>query len=156
MPASIESYGCLISFSGIALSVLLTGCSGVRPANLGVQDGHLAPCPETPNCVSSQSTDKVHAIAPLLYSSSTSEAVADLKKIVLQMKRTKIVDEKDHYLAVEFTSAIWRFVDDVEFSFDNASQTIHVRSASRMGKSDFGVNRKRIEMIRSAWNTREK
>jgi uncharacterized protein (DUF1499 family) len=78
--------------------------------------------------------------------------VVDLKKIIQQMKRTRIVTEADNYLYVEFTSALWRFVDDVEFSFDDASKTIHVRSASRLGKSDLGVNRKRIEMIRTAWN----
>ncbi|HYA86015.1 MAG TPA: DUF1499 domain-containing protein [Nitrospirota bacterium] len=132
------------------------GCSGVRPENLGVKDGHLAPCPETPNCVSSQSTDKDHAIAPLRYSSSTSEAMADLKKIILRMQRTKVVFESDHYLSVECSSAVFRFVDDVEFSFVDAAKTIHVRSASRMGKDDLGVNRKRIEAIRFAWNARGK
>lgn len=128
----------------------------MRPANLGLKDGHLALCPETPNCVSSQSPDNLHFVSPLSYSSSTFEAMADLKKIILQMKRTKIVIENDHYLSVEFTSAIWRFVDDVEFSFDDVAHTVHIRSASRMGKYDLGVNRKRIEMIRAAWNVRGK
>jgi len=142
-------------FAGLVLGVLLAGCSGERPVDLGVKNGRLAPCPETPNCVSSQSTDKDHVIEPLTYSSSTSEALTDLKKIILQMPRTKIVIESDHYLSVECTSAIWRFVDDVEFLFDDATKTIHVRSASRMGKNDLGVNRKRVEMIRSAWNARK-
>ncbi len=145
-----------MSLSGIIVSLFLIGCSGVRPANLGVKDGRLAPCPPTPNCVSSQSTDRDHEIAPLSYSSSMPEAMVDLKKIIQRMKRTRIVSETDSYLYVEFTSALWRFVDDVEFSFDDASKTIQVRSASRLGKSDFGVNRKRIEMIRAAWNARGK
>lgn len=156
MPSYIISHGSFISFSGIVFSLFLIGCSGVRPANLGVKDGRLAPCPPTPNCVSSQSTDKDHAIAPLSYSSSMPEAMADLKKIIQKMKRTRIVAETDNYLYVEFTSALWRFVDDVEFYFDDASKTIQVRSASRLGKSDLGVNRKRIEMIRAAWNARGK
>lgn len=156
MASSIMGRECLLSLSGIVFSLFVIGCTGVRPANLGVKDGRLAPCPETPNCVSSQSTDKDHAIAPLSYSSSTSGAMADLKKIIQQMKRTRIVTEADNYLYVEFTSALWRFVDDVEFSFDNASKTINVRSASRLGKSDLGVNRKRIEMIRTTWNARGK
>jgi uncharacterized protein (DUF1499 family) len=156
MPLPIINLSYLITLSGIVFSLFLIGCTGVRPANLGVKDGRLAPCPETPNCVSSQSTDKDHAIAPLSYSSSGSEALADLKKIIQQMKRTRIVTETDDYLYVEFTSALWRFVDDVEFSFDEASKTIHMRSASRLGKSDLGVNRKRIEMIRAAWNSRGK
>ena len=156
MPPSIISHGCLISLVGAVFSLFLIGCTGVRPVSLGVKDGRLAPCPETPNCVSSQSTDKDHFIAPLSYSSSTSEAVANLKKIIQQMNRTRIVAETDNYLYIEFTSALWRFVDDVEFSFDDASKTIQVRSASRLGKSDLGVNRKRIETIRAAWNSRGK
>jgi uncharacterized protein (DUF1499 family) len=142
--------------TGLFFSVFLIGCSGVRPVNLGIKDGHLTPCPETPNCVSSQCTDKDHFVAPLPFSSSTSEAMADLKKIIFQMKRTKIVNETDYYLAVEFTSAFWRFVDDVEFLLDDTARTIHVRSASRMGRYDLGENRKRIEMIRAAWNLRGK
>ncbi len=77
--------------------------------------------------------------------------MAALKKIILQMKRTKIVTETNVYLHVEFTSAIWRFVDDVEFFFDGAKKLVHVRSASRLGYSDFGLNRKRVENIRKAW-----
>jgi uncharacterized protein (DUF1499 family) len=80
--------------------------------------------------------------------------MADLKKIIQGMKRTRIITEKDDYLYVEFTSALWRFVDDVEFYFKDASKTIQVRSASRLGRSDLGVNRKRIETIRATWNAR--
>lgn len=132
-------------------SMLIIGCTGGRPANLGVSDGRLAPCPSSPNCVSSQSTDNEHAVEPFPYSSSTPEAIAGLRKIILQMKRTKIVSETNNYLHAEFTSAIWRFVDDVEFSFDDHAKLIQVRSASRLGHSDFGVNRKRVEAIRTAW-----
>ncbi len=139
------------SYLGIALSVIIGGCSGVRPANLGVKDGRLAPCPASPNCVSSQSRDPEHAIAPLSYTTSTPRAMADLKKVILGMKRAKIVEERDSYIHAEFTSALWRFVDDVEFYFNDGAKVIHVRSASRLGKSDFGVNRKRVEEIRAIW-----
>ena len=132
-------------------SILIIGCAVGRPANLGVRDGRLAPCPSSPNCVSSQSTDKVHAVEPLTYSSSTPEAIADLKKIILQMERTKIITETSNYLHTEFASALWRFVDDVEFFFDDHAKLIQVRPASRLGYSDFGVNRKRVEAIRAAW-----
>jgi uncharacterized protein (DUF1499 family) len=132
-------------------SILIISCAGERPANLGLRDGTLAPCPSSPNCVSSQSTDKVHAVEPLPYSSSTPEAIANLKKIILHMERTKIVTETDNYLHAEFTSALWRFVDDAEFFFDDNAKLIQVRSASRLGYSDFGVNRKRVEAIRAAW-----
>jgi uncharacterized protein (DUF1499 family) len=139
------------SYLAIALSVIIAGCSGVRPANLGVKDGKFAPCPASTNCVSSQSTDKEHAVAPLYYTTSVPQAMGDLKKIILGMKRARIVDEGDYYIRAEFTSALWRFVDDVEFYFDEGAKVIHVRSASRVGKSDFGVNRKRVEEIRALW-----
>ncbi|HUI44661.1 MAG TPA: DUF1499 domain-containing protein [Nitrospirota bacterium] len=145
-----------VSVLGLAASLFLLGCSGALPANLGVRDGWLAPCPETPNCVSSQSTDREHAIEPLSYSTSKGEALADLKKIIGQMKRARIIEERDGYIHAEFTSAIWRFVDDVEFFVDESAHVIQVRSASRLGKSDFGVNRKRIEAIRAAWKAGEK
>lgn len=132
------------------------GCSGVRPATLGVKDGRLAICPSTPNCVSSQSIDKEHAIEPFTYAVSTPAAHDDLKKIILGMKRSEIITDSGVYIHAEFTSAIWRFVDDVEFYFDEKAKTVHIRSASRLGKSDFGVNRKRMESIRALWNKTEK
>jgi uncharacterized protein (DUF1499 family) len=134
-----------------AAGLMICSCSGTRPANLGVANGLLAPCPSSPNCVSSQSRDPEHAVAALHYTSSPSEAMAKLKQIVLAMPRTRIVTETPAYLHVEFTSAIMRFVDDVEFSLDEPARAIHVRSASRLGKSDLGVNRKRVEEIRARW-----
>ena len=142
-----------VSYLSIALSVIIAGCSGVRPTDLGVKDGSLAPCPSSPNCVSSQSRDPEHAIAPFSYTASTPRAMANLKKVILRMKRSKIVEERDSYIHAEFTSAVWRFVDDVEFYFDEGAKVIHVRSASRLGKSDFGVNRKRVDEIRAIWRT---
>ena len=136
----------------LMLSVLMIGCSSVRPTNLGVKEGLLAPCPTTPNCVSSQSVDQEHAIAPLPYRENVSDTIADLKKVILAMKRTEIVVATDSYLHAEFTSAVFRFVDDVEFLCDDRAKLIHVRSASRVGRSDFGVNRKRVEEIRARWN----
>lgn len=135
----------------IAACIFMAGCSGARPTDLGVKDGRLAPCPSSPNCVSSQSGDQEHAIAPLSYTESAPLALADLKKVILGMKRSKIVEERDSYIHAEFTSALWRFVDDVEFYFGEGAKVIHVRSASRLGKSDFGVNRKRVEEIRTIW-----
>ncbi len=140
----------------LVVSLCALGCSGAPPQNLGVRDGRLAPYPETPNCVSSQSTDTMHAIEPLVYSTSKEEAVADLKKIIGQTNRARIAEEKNGYIRAEYTSAIWRFVDDVEFFFDQSAHVIQVRSASRLGKSDFGVNRKRIEAIAAAWKARKK
>jgi uncharacterized protein (DUF1499 family) len=135
----------------MALTILMAGCTGVRPSGLGVKDHKLAPCPASPNCVSSQAADQEHSVPPLVFTADTPAAMADLKKIILNMKRSRIVEERGNYIHAEFTSAIWRFVDDVEFYVDENAKVLHVRSASRLGTSDFGVNRKRVEAIRTAW-----
>jgi len=138
--------------SVLSLGILVAGCTGSRPMNLGVHDGKLAPCPASPNCVSSQSTDKDHAVEPFRFSGTSAEAMADLKIVLSGMPRARIVTATDTYLHAEFTSALFRFVDDVEFWFDESARTIHLRSASRVGSSDLGVNRKRIENMRAAMN----
>ncbi|NJP09572.1 MAG: DUF1499 domain-containing protein [Leptolyngbyaceae cyanobacterium RU_5_1] len=122
--------------------------AGKRPPNLGIREGRLAPCPNTPNCVCSQSKDAAHAIEPLTYSSAPAEAIAALKTVIESLERTKIVTDTDTYLYTEFASKLMGFVDDVEFYVDPAAQVIQVRSASRLGRSDLGVNRKRVELIR--------
>jgi len=126
--------------------------AGKRPSNLGVRDRKLAPCPNSPNCVSSQSTDAVHKIAPLTYTSSPEQALADIKSIIQSLPRTKIISETEDYLYAEFKSAMMGFMDDVEFYLDRNDNIIHVRSASRLGQSDLGVNRNRVETIRTKLN----
>lgn len=133
-------------------ALLILGCHGTRPANLGTHDGKLAPCPSSPNCVSSQAPDEQHRITPLPYTGSANEAMSRLKAIVRALPRTAIMTDNGSYVHVEFTSAIFRFVDDVEFLTDDTSKVIHIRSASRVGQSDMGVNRRRIEQIRTRWN----
>jgi uncharacterized protein (DUF1499 family) len=135
----------------MAMSKPLFSFSGKRPTNLGATDGKLAVCPDTPNCVSSQApdTDVQHKIAPLSYTKSPAEAMAALKAVIQGMERTEIIGEKENYLYAEFTSALMGYVDDVEFLVDSTAKVIHVRSASRLGQSDLGVNRKRIEEIRA-------
>ena len=123
--------------------------AGKRPNNLGVNSGKLAPCPNSPNCVSSQSSSSVHSIAPLTYNSTPEEAIANLKSVIQSLPRTKIITESKDYLYAEFKSALMGFVDDVEFYLDRKANVIQVRSASRLGQSDLGVNRKRIETIRA-------
>ena len=112
----------------------------------------LSPCPSSPNCVSSLSTDSEHRIEPLGYSMPVGEALARLKQVLLNEPRTSIVKEEGGYLHAEARSLLFRFVDDVEFLFDADQQVIHVRSASRTGYSDLGVNRRRVERIRRAFN----
>ncbi|MFH7027983.1 MAG: DUF1499 domain-containing protein [Heteroscytonema crispum UTEX LB 1556] len=126
--------------------------AGKRPNNLGVSNGKLAPCPNSPNCVSSQSTDALHTIEPLTYNSNPEKAIANLKSVIQSLPRTKIITESKDYLYAEFKSALMGFVDDVEFYLDRNANVIHVRSASRLGQSDLGVNRKRIETIRAKFN----
>ena len=109
----------------------------------------LPPCPSSPNCVSTQATDAGHAIVPLRYKKSRAEAKESLKAAIATMPRTKLVAEDESYLHYEFTSLMLRFVDDVEFLFDDETKTVHFRSASRTGYGDFGVNRKRMEEVRS-------
>ena len=118
--------------------------SGTRPNNLGVKNGKLAPSPGTPNCVNSQSSDAQSKIAPLPMIS-----IADLKKVVQSMERTTIIEETNDYLYAEFKTPLMGYVDDVEFYLDNSENVVHVRSASRLGKSDLGLNRKRVEENRS-------
>lgn len=123
--------------------------AGTRPDSLGVKNGQLLACPGTPNCVSSQSTDPKSQIAPLTFADSPQQAIARLKTVIEAQPRTKLITAEGNYLYAEFTSALMGFVDDVEFYLDEAANVIHVRSASRLGQSDLGVNRKRVETIRS-------
>lgn len=117
---------------------------------LGIVDGRLAPCPNKPNCVSSQAAagDRQHYIVALTYSGEPTEARGRLERAIAGMKRARLVVREGNYWRVEFTSALRRFVDDVEFLFDDNDRRIDLRSASRVGYSDLGVNRKRAEEIR--------
>jgi len=108
----------------------------------------LPPCPSSPNCVSTQATDEGHAIAPIRYRKARAEAKEALKQAIRWLSRVALVEEDESYLHYECTSLLFRFVDDVEFVFDDATKTLHFRSASRTGYGDLGVNRKRMEEIR--------
>lgn len=109
----------------------------------------LGPCPTSPNCVSTQAQDESHAIAPIRYRKSKAEAKEALKEIIRSLPRMKLVEEDETYLHFKATSLLLRFVDDVEFLFDDETKTIHFRSASRTGYGDLGVNRKRMEQVRA-------
>jgi len=132
--------------------VLMVGCSGTRPTTLGVREGKLAPCPKSPNCVSTQSADEKHRIDPLVYTTSIEDARGRLVEIVGATPRTSLVFQEEDYLHVEYRSRLFGFTDDVEFWFDDENKVIHFRSASRKGYSDLGVNRKRMEQIRERFS----
>lgn len=138
------------------LLVLLALCAGLGcasrvskiPTNLGVTDGKLAPCPASPNCVSSQAGDEAHGIAPLALRGTPAEAMDRIVAALGETPRVTIVTRTDTYLHAECRSALFRFVDDLEVFIDEAEGVIHFRSASRVGHSDFGVNRKRVERLK--------
>ena len=137
----------------LGIKITLTGepqlLAGNRPSNLGVRAGQLAPCPSTPNCVSSQSQDPAHKIEPFTYNSAPQAAMADLQTVLQSYRRIKAIAQTENYLYTEFTIPVVGFVDDVEFFLDENARVIHVRSASRLGESDLGVNRSRIEKLRA-------
>ena len=132
----------------LALTFILTACSTNQTITTGATDDRLSPCPKSPNCVSSLSEDKSHFVEPLKYNGTPEEAKGKLISVIHSMKRSEIVTDEMNYIHATFKSAFFGFVDDVEFSFDDQKKVIDVRSASRIGYSDLGVNRKRVEEIR--------
>ncbi len=121
----------------------------------GLVSGRLSACSDKPNCVGSEfADDQSHYISPLRYPASQSEETMDLMKGVIQEVGGEITAEEGAYMSATFTSVLFGFVDDVEWRNDSANHTIHLRSASRVGHSDFGVNRKRVALIASLFNKR--
>ncbi len=130
----------------------LTGCSGSRPLHLGHVNDQLAPCPDRPNCVSSFAlADDPHFIAPLQIRGDADARWQALQQLIGQTDRAELISATPNYLHVEYRSRLMRFVDDVEFLRQPQTNLIHVRSASRLGYADFGVNRARIEALRTQW-----
>lgn len=132
-----------IMFSGISALV----CAGHSRESRGNTPADLAPCPDSPNCVSTRSRDPGRAMSPLPYLKSAEESMERLVAIVREMKRATIISATPSSLHVEFRSALFRFIDDVEFVLDDSARLIHFRSASRTGYYDFGVNRRRMKDI---------
>ena len=137
----------------VVILVVIAGCAGgsaeSNPApTFDPSSAKFAPCPDSPNCVSTDDDDAKHAIEPYPYSGSASEAKAKLLEVIAAMPRSTIRQAQNSYIHVEFRSRVFRFVDDVEFFIDDAAKQIRFRSAARLGYSDLGVNRKRMEEIR--------
>ena len=128
--------------------------AGTRPTEVGT--GLLAPCPDKPNCVRSGATDPRHAIAPIATTAPLPTALAALVDIAAAMPGARVVTARADYAHLEFATPLMGFVDDVELAVDTAGSVIQVRSASRVGTSDFGVNRKRIDDLRRAFAATEK
>lgn len=121
--------------------------------NLGLVDGKLRPCPNTPNCVCSMEGAPAHHVKPLAFVGEPDDAMSRLKAVLADQARIRLIAEETDYLHAECSSLVFRFVDDLEFHLDRPGKKINVRSASRAGKYDFGVNRRRVEAIRRAFET---
>jgi uncharacterized protein (DUF1499 family) len=119
------------------------------PEGLGVRDGRLAPCPNSPNCVSTQAdpSDRQHRMEPIPYDGPVAMIIARIAALVAAEPRTAILSSEGPYLHAVFRSATMGYPDDVEFYVDEAAGLIHFRSASRLGEGDMGVNRQRMEML---------
>ncbi len=114
----------------------------------------LAPCPRSPNCVSSLARDRRHRIAPLRYGGDWALAMAALRDVLRGFPGAQVVGADVDRLHAVFTTRLLRFQDDVEFALDRTERVIHVRSASRRGYWDLGTNRRRVERVRSAFRAR--
>jgi len=136
---------------GVALAILVLAVSQPTTPE-EIDRGRLAPCPSSPNCVSSQAEpeDETHFIEALPANGDTAAALARLQEIIAAMPRTEIVSASGGYVHAEFTSRIFRWVDDVELLADPDADVIQVRSASRTGYGDLGANRSRVEALREA------
>jgi uncharacterized protein (DUF1499 family) len=135
----------------LAVSLMaFLSCAGQRPTDLGVAEGRLRACPDSPNCVSTAAVDAVHRIAPFDLAVAPAVAWPAVQAAVAEIPRCRIVTVTSDYLHAEVRSAVFGFVDDLEVYLPAGGITLMVRSASRLGYSDFGVNRRRVEALRAA------
>ncbi len=128
--------------------------SGSPPADLGIQDGRLRGCPKSPNCVSSEAPDDAHRVAAFRIRGEPGEAWGHFVDAVRALPRTEVVSEQAGYLHAESRSRLLGFVDDLELQLRAEEGVVAVRSASRLGYGDLGVNRRRVEALRRALRER--
>ena len=115
-----------------------------------MQNRQLKPCPNKPNCVSSQCDEAAHFVEPLHYDGDWWVVKQSLIDFIENTPRATVVKNADEYIHASFKSKVFGFIDDVEFVFNDTQKIIHIRSASRLGYYDFGENRRRVEMLRKA------
>lgn len=112
----------------------------------GIVDGHLLNCPEKPNCINTEYPEQSsHYLSPLDFPEAKNEQIMTLAKTTLLEMGAEIIKADNNYLAATFTSSLFKFTDDFELRLDNSTHKLHIRSASRVGYSDFGVNKRRVE-----------
>ncbi len=143
--------GVLLAIGLGLVGVIAVNAMSSPPDGVGVAGASLAPCPDSPNCVSTEASDGEHAIEPLPLAASEARTIELLSSVVNDLPGGQSVLKDDNYLHSEFRSSLLRFVDDVEFLVDKDDNVVHIRSASRTGRSDLGVNRARVEQIRSRY-----
>lgn len=134
----------VVMISGVFISTLI---ANKKVPKLGVVDGKLTDTPQTPNAVSSQTTDEDKKVAPFPYKENLQSTKDGIKLAVKAYGDVKIIEEKADYLRYVFTTGLMRYNDDVEFYFDDQNKVVHFRSASRMGYSDMGLNRERYNAL---------
>lgn len=134
----------------VMTGIIFTGNTWADTSTLGVKNGQLSPCPPSNNCVVSQNPDAKHTIDPITYHVDRDTARKTLVKVLSVVPRTEVIEQTDNYIHALSKSRIFKFVDDVEFYLPSDEPVIHTRSASRVGESDLGVNRRRVEQIRLA------
>ncbi len=124
-----------------------------KAPELGLEEGRLTDCPSSPNCVCTQANDPSFQMEPIPFNGDLTSVKERLKTAIGSMPRSKITEETDNYIRAEFTTALMRYVDDVELLIDQDEKVIHFRSASRIGHSDLGANRKRMEQLVAAFGS---
>ncbi|MFT5701967.1 MAG: hypothetical protein ACI8ZB_004871 [Desulforhopalus sp.] len=139
----------LIILTLLAITLILKNNS--TPRNIGVTNGALSPVPSTPNAVSSQTSDKGRQVAPLPFRQDLLESITTINKILEEFEYIEIVKVEKNYIHAISTTKTMHFHDDIEFFFDERTKLIHFRSASRIGYSDMGVNRKRYNLLKNAY-----
>ena len=138
----------------LAAAAVLAAMTASRTSATGPSPGappRLAPCPASPTCVSSQAADEAHRVDPIPFSGDAALALARMRAVVEAQPRSRVVRSDGLRFAAEFRSSVFRFVDDVEVAADSARSLLEIRSASRVGYSDLGVNRRRVESLRAAF-----
>ena len=137
-----------------AVGVLVAARLRPRTPELGLENGRLRPCPGSPNCVVSEGGPSGSSVPPIAWSGSADDAMRDLASLLARTPRVTVVTAGKGYLHAEFRSRLFGYVDDFEARLDETARCIQVRSASRSGHSDLGVNRRRVESIRAALEKR--
>ncbi len=139
--------GTIIGLAAFWLFVFVINLTS-KPVALGAVGGRLAPCPETPNCVSSTAEDPAQLVEPFKLEGDPAAVREKLKAALTRLGGTTVVKEETNYLHIVATTAFFRFRDDLELLIDPVKGVVHVRSGSRIGVSDLGANRKRVERLR--------